>query len=227
MLGWDSAFWGHPLVPASYCESTTSQRVAKIQTAVKRLQDLDDAQVELTLLKSCLALPKFNYTLRTCPPAFIHHATASFDIMLREALSDIVGSPLSDWAREKATLPTSLGGVGLRSASFHAPLAFLCSFAASLNLVQSILGYHPITPPQVQDSVSALAEVAKFTPWHSIDDIDVPISQRQLSRVLDELRFNSLLQSAPDKRSRALALSTSLSHAGESPCPVHLLISCW
>ena len=74
---------GSPIGPASYCESPTSQRVAKIQTAVKRLQDLDDAQVELTLLKSCLALPKFNYTLRICPPAFIHHATASFDIMLR------------------------------------------------------------------------------------------------------------------------------------------------
>ena len=105
--------------------------------------------------------------------------------MLREALSDIAGSPLSDWAWEKATLPTSLGGVGLRSASFHCPVAFLCSFAASLNLVQNILGYHPITPPQVQDSVSTLAEVAKFTSWHSINDIDVPISLRQLSRVLD------------------------------------------
>ena len=70
---------GSPIGPASYCESTTSQRVAKIQTAVKRLRDREDAQVELTLLRSCLALPKFNYTLRTCPPAFIHQATACFD----------------------------------------------------------------------------------------------------------------------------------------------------
>ena len=193
---------------------------------MKRLQDLDDAQVELNLLKSCLALPKFNYTLRTCPPAFIHHATASSDIMLREALSDIAGSPLSDWAWEKATLPTSLGGVGPRSASLQAPVVFLCSFAASLNLVQSILGYHPITPPQVQDLVSTLVEVAKFTSWHSIDDNDVPISQCQLSRVQDEARFNSL-HSAPGRRSRALALSNSLPNAGESPCPVHLLTSCW
>ena len=120
---------------------------------------------------------------------------------MREALSDIAGSPLSDWAWEKATLPTTLGGLGLRSASLHASVAFLCSIAASLNLVQSIIGYHPITPPQVQDSVLALAEVAKFTSWRSIDDIYVPISQRQLSRIVDEARFDSLLQFAPDERS--------------------------
>ena len=94
-------------------------------------------------------------------------------------------------------------------------MAFLCSIAASLNRVQSILGYHPITPPQVQDSVLALAKVAKFTSWRSIDNIDVPISQCQLSRIVDEAQFDSLLQFAPDERSQALALSTSLPHAGD------------
>ena len=206
---------GSPIGPASYCESTTSQRVAKIHTAVKRLRDLEDAQVELTLLWSCLALPKFNYKLRTCPPAFIHQDTAFFDTIMREALSDMAGSPLSDWAWEKATLPTTFGGLVLRLGSLHAPVAFLCSVAASLNLVQSILGYHPIAPPQVQDSVLALAEVTKFTSWRSIDDIDVPISQHQLSRTVDEARFDSFLQFAPDERSRALALSTSLAHVGD------------
>ena len=87
---------------------------------------------------------------------------------MKEVLHDTARSPLTDWAWRRQLFPY-LGGLGLGSASFHAPVAFLCSFAASLNLVQSILGYHSITPPQVQDSVLAMVEVATFTSWHSID----------------------------------------------------------
>ena len=45
------------------------------------------------------------------------------------------------------------------------------------------------------------------------NDIDVPISQRPLSRCIEKVSFDHLLSSASDERSKALTLSTSLPHA--------------
>ena len=61
------------------------------------------------LLKSCLAFPKISFSLRTCPPSYIRDATDSFDTLMFESFSDLVGGPLPDWSWTKAFLPTSLG----------------------------------------------------------------------------------------------------------------------
>ena len=49
----------------------------------------------------------------------------------------------------------------------------------------------------------------------SIQEIDVPLVQHHLSRAIDEASFRALLASAPDVRSRALALSSGIRHAGD------------
>ena len=56
---------------------------------------------------------------------------------------------------------------------------------------------------------------AKMPDWVSVEDIDVPLCQRPLSQKIDEASYCSLLSSAPDTRSRALALSSSIPHAGD------------
>ncbi len=66
---------------------------------------LEDSQMETTRLRSYLGLPKVSFSLRTCPPDNIKQATVTFDEALREAVSDQAGSPLSDWAWLKASLP--------------------------------------------------------------------------------------------------------------------------
>ena len=90
---------------------------------VARLHDLEDSQLETTLLRSCLALPKVSHTLHTCPPCLIPKALDAFDDLMRGALSDLTGSPVPNWPWLKALLPSSLGGLNLRSASCHAPAA--------------------------------------------------------------------------------------------------------
>ena len=62
--------------------------------AVSRLHDLEDSQMETTLLRSCLSLPKFNFALRTCPPSAIQVSTAAFDNLMRDSLSDLAGELL-------------------------------------------------------------------------------------------------------------------------------------
>ena len=107
------------------------------------MSDLADAQMETTLLCSCLALPNISFALRTCPPNYIRHAIDLFDKTLRDSLEDLAGSPLSDWAWLKASLPSNRGGLNIRRASLHAPAAFLGSLQQTSSLVERILGHLP------------------------------------------------------------------------------------
>ena len=145
--------------------------------------DLEDSQLQTALLRSCLSLPKLNFALRTRPPSIIHKATSVFDVAVREALEDITGDPLPDWAWLKANLTCSLGGLNLQSAALHAPAAYVSSIANSLDLVSQILGYTPNLPLVLPSTISSLAKSAKMTTWCSLEDIDVPIQQKSLSRL--------------------------------------------
>ncbi len=190
-----------PIGPPTFCEDTLSKRTKKVKESLTKLPDLEDAQMETTLLRSCLALPKVSFLLRTCPPDNIKQATATFDEALREAVSDLAGSPLSDWAWLKASLPSSRGGLNIRRASLHAPAAYISSLAQSQDLVTRILGGDPLPPQHMASSISALAEAAERPDWASLEEIEVPLRQRPLSYCIDEAVFDHLLQSSPDDRS--------------------------
>ena len=113
-----------------------------------------------------------------------------------------------------SSIPCSLGGLNLRSAVLHAPAAYISSIMKSLDLVSQILGYTPNLPQALPSAISSLARSARMTSWCSLEDIDVPLQQKTLSRLIDEACFNTLVESAPDVRSRALALSSSLPQRG-------------
>ena len=68
---------------------------------------MSDSQLEIALLHFCLALPKFSFVLRTCPPSYICQVTKEFDSAMREALETIFGGPLSEWSWLKASLPSN------------------------------------------------------------------------------------------------------------------------
>ena len=206
---------GCPLGPPSFCEETLLKRVEKVKLSLSHLSDLADAQMETTLLRSCLALPKISFALRTCPPNYIRHAIDLFDKTLRDSLEDLAGSPLSDWAWLKASLPSNRGGLNIRRASLHAPAAFLGSLQQTSSLVERILGHLPDTSLHLQCSVDALAAAADCPDWVSLEEIDVPLHQRAFSISIDDASQCRLLASAPDTRSRALAQSTALPHSGD------------
>ena len=52
--------------------------------------------METALLRSCLSLPKIAHLLWTCPPLLIQEALEEFDEILRDAVSNLVGRPLTD-----------------------------------------------------------------------------------------------------------------------------------
>ena len=146
---------------------------------------------------------------------FIEDVIQSLDNALYNSVSEIVGAPLSDWSWLKSTLPVSLGGLGIRLASTHASATYISSSIQSTNLVVGILNRSPLLSSHINSALSHLDLVANQPNWSSTEEIDVPIRQRHLCRAIDLARFNSFLNDAPDTRSKALALSTSIRHAGD------------
>ena len=112
---------------------------------------------------------------------------------------------------------TSKGGLNLRQASLHAAAGYISSFHQSSDLMGRMLGHPPQPPPHLPSAVSSLALAANRPDWVHLSNIniDVPLRQRALSLVIDSASQQQLQDTAPDTRSQALALSTSLQHAGD------------
>ena len=115
----------------------------------------------------------------------------------------------------KASLPSSYGGLNLRSALLHAPAAFLGSSVRSKPLVEKILGHPVDISSHISPAVVALAEASARPDWQCLDDIDATLRQHALSLAIDKALHHTLLASATSVRSWALVLSTSLPHAGD------------
>ena len=63
-----------------------------------------------------------------------------FDSIIRGALAKVLGSPLTDVQWSQASLPVAMGGLGLRSAADHAPVAHATSLLAAQHLLDGLLG---------------------------------------------------------------------------------------
>ena len=164
------------------------------------------------------------FALRTSPPTHTQQATVVFDNAMLEALSDLAGGPLPEWAWLKASLPSSLGRLNIRRASLHAPAAYISSLDQLKLLVARILVRVWEASKHLAPALLDLATAADRHDWRSIEDVDVPLHQRHLTHSIDASYIN-LITEAPDTRSKALALSTAIPHAGDwlNVIPSHAL----
>lgn len=58
-------------------------KLAKRDVIDKQVANMDDAQIELSLLSKCLGFGKLMHMLGTCPPELITDAISSFDARWR------------------------------------------------------------------------------------------------------------------------------------------------
>ena len=96
-----------------YIRQKLEERVEQIKVVTELLPGLQDPHVEYVLLRGCLSLPKFSFTLRTTNTMDFPEILTKFDKINRQALNQILGVPVSDSQWSQATLPVSLGGLGL------------------------------------------------------------------------------------------------------------------
>ena len=122
---------GAPLGSEEFVGREVGKKIGKIREITNRLPHLQDPHTEFVLLRSCLALPKISFLLRSTNTSSHTAHLQDFDRVTREALTQILGTPVGDRAWLQAKLPVSMGGMGLRGAEDHASAAFAASVLAS------------------------------------------------------------------------------------------------
>ncbi|XP_062512057.1 uncharacterized protein LOC134187899 [Corticium candelabrum] len=211
-----SPLWGSEV----FFNTSLSTRIDKIWESQQRLQDIEDPQVELLLLRSCLSLCKLNHILRTVPPDKVLGQLQSFDINLRKTLESIVDCSLSESSWQQATLPIRLGGLGLREASRCHPAAYLSSCNSSRHLASYLLSMSSQWNMSYSDEGQAIVFPGEST---AQDFLQLPLpdnnhkidstSQHQLQLRLDSALWSSLKESA-SIRDRARLNTISGQHTG-------------
>ena len=194
------AFLGSPVWgSSSYFTSFVSAVIDKVSALQGHLQDLENPQVELHLLRSCLGVCKVNHFLRTVPPNSILPQLQLFDSNLRYSLSRVCNASVSDQAWRQATLPLSLGGLGLRKASCVSPAAFLGSCVGSQGLCARLLAlFHDstVTFPSIPGRDSASTYLPSLLSGGPLPPVDHPSKAQSIfQHSLDFHNFSALLNS--------------------------------
>ena len=227
---------GAELLGAPLCGSdaffamSVAKRIDKISDCQNRLSDLDDLQVELHLLRSCLGLCKLNHIIRTVPTNKITKELLRFDVNLRHCLESLSRSSISNEVWSQATRPIRLGGLGLREASRSAPAAFLGSCNSSRDLTSRLLlscslPFHQSNETshvEREDQVSEITIPGELD-CRSIlstllpDNQDLQIrkmTQKEIQRLLDVSLSLHIQDSTPSIRDKARLNAISTPHSG-------------
>ena len=205
---------GAPVGYSGFIKEKLESRVEKIREVVELLPLLKDPHTEYVLLRSWLSLPKIMFMLRAVNTVEHQEPLCHFDSIIRGALSKVLGSPLTDVQWSQASLPVAMGGLGLRSAVDHAPVAHATSLLAAQPLLDGLLGEdeQELSLPQtLLDAISA--KVGEETTVTTLTGV----SQKHASLKVD-LRNQSLLHQhiseEGEVREIARLASLGLPHAG-------------
>ena len=219
-------FLGCPVYgPDSYVCEFVSQRVDRILNWQDRLSALEDPQVELHLLRSCLSLCKLNHIIRTVPGCRIDEVLLRFDRGLHHSLESLSSSSISDLPWRQATLPTRLGGLGLREAHRSSSAAFVgsCNSSRTLSLRLLFTPSMPFSPPDGSDSMSPTSVfpgelecrqcLADLLPPNSTA-LSVNSTQHSIQRALDDALKSSVRSSLCSLREQARFNAVTFPHVG-------------
>ena len=173
-------------------------KITELSTLKERISRID-AHDALFLLKNCLSSPKMVFLLRSSP-CFSNDLLSQYDSVLRETLSIVVNSHLNDISWLQASLPTSFGGLGIRSAVTLSIPAFL------LKLVERLF--------------SDFSDISKYAPlkqclntWHTItENRELPSDpkvQKNWDHPLCQKQINDMHNGLDDENKiRIMAVST-------------------
>jgi len=193
-----------------FIEQVLSSRVAKAKESLQQLTLLEDPHMELLLLRSCLSLPKVQYTLRTTSPNLISPFIYSFDLAIRNSLENILGfggQHFSDLHWQISGLPCRLGGVGVLHASDVVYFSFVVSLNLTFHLQDKILSLSGLDVPFPSSLDVALQTLNQLVP-----PVSFPMALSDATSIHDtyyqRLADRLAVEVAPDPR---LSLIFSLS----------------
>ncbi|CAE7174441.1 unnamed protein product, partial [Symbiodinium pilosum] len=142
--------------------------------------ELPDAQTALLLLRYCASHVKLVHAARVTPPPLHEPALLEFDERVRSCLEHIGALTLTQQAWRQACLKVRLGGLGLRSASRHAPaayIAYVSACAAACSQLDPNFRLDLSQPVATYNAAVAAGDRVPPAPQH--------VRQQQLSAALD------------------------------------------
>ena len=195
---------GIPIGDADFCSAVLDRKRSEASFLLKRLEDVGqvDPQVALVLLRLCGGgYCKLVHLACAVPPSFSQSVLQIFDQDVQKCFTSCTGVHSSNVAWKQAQLSLSGGGLGLRSLSHPAPVAFIASIFLSArgsdsnaHLLQAIEMFSSSVHPSDIIHISSL------------------VSFTEGSNMLDNHLFNVLLDSL-SIADRARLLSASSPHA--------------
>ena len=144
---------GIPIGTPEFVRSQLEQTSLKHKVLFNRLTSVEDLQSAWLLLLFC-ANTRVTYSLRGLPPQETEHFATEHDADSRRCLSLLLGVSLTQDSWEKSSLPMSLGGCGLRSASRTSSSAYWASWADSLRMIHQ---RHPAVANQMVRSLTQVS----------------------------------------------------------------------
>ena len=92
----DIVLLGAPVGSEGHERVVIRGRVEKMKAITDRLPLLKDPQSEFVILRSCLAEPKFMFSLRTTNPLTHQDLWQEFDGIVKEALCRVLGATITE-----------------------------------------------------------------------------------------------------------------------------------
>jgi hypothetical protein len=197
-------------------DETTSDNILifklmEFERLAERLSSLN-AHDALFLLKNCLSTPKLLYIMRISP-CYNSSVLTKYDNIIRNTLQSIINVDLCDSAWNRATMPVSFGGLGVRRASDLALPAILSSVAGSSSLSLQLLPARFHSSAGINDTVFTNACVI----WQATSGAVVPDSFKQEAwdGPLVAVKSDDMLQAAQTQVGRARLIAAAAPHAGD------------
>ena len=206
-------FLGAALGENSFCEAHIAKRAGKAQQLLEALAALDDPQVGLRLLRTCAGFTRMVHSMRCNPPTAQQHALATFDQMVRACFGGLTGIHLTSQQWDQAGRSFAQAGLALRSATLHAPGAYLASLGASVAACSELdAGFCPTQALSSNGVATALAALNSSLPSHAQLTLDkaLSLSQQGVSGLLDLASWEKQLSVASLAERASLHSETGL-----------------
>ena len=187
-----SAFLGTPLGHADYVQEQLNLTLGKHNVLLSRIPLIEDVQSAWSLSVHC-AGARANYLLRVVRPKLVRTFAEGHNRILWNCLNHIlsIDSQVDETVQDLGSLPLSMGGLGLRSATRTSQPAFWASWADCLAMIRArhpdvaalilLRMQGPDTPPTLAAAAPAarclcLSGVEGFEPpsWETIANGERP-----------------------------------------------------
>lgn len=206
----DAMLLGAPLITGAALDAELTKRCEDVRRASEKLSIIS-AHDALILLKLSLSTPKLNHVLRSSP-CTNHPSLVVIDQLLKECISKVTNSHLSDSQWLQASLSVRAGGLGISSVVQLAPSAFLAASAATLDLQSRILQGTQLLPTYWENNA--------LTAWtlhtSALPLTGLPATKQHLwHKPVVDACFQNLLSNANSPLDKARLLAVSSPHSGD------------